>query len=755
MVLLLSASLLFSAMPVSAADGQDVEADAADGQDVEADADGFVIKDGILEKYVGNATQVEIPSGVTEIGKNAFVKCENIESVSIPEGVTSIGEAAFAKCYHLENISIPESVSHFGVGAFAETKWLENKRDNHELVILNHIVVDAFSCEGDVIVPGDVTALADYAFAVAHGITSVSIPEGVTSIGSHMFYLCSGLKSVQMPSTITSIGENAFWGCTGLRAINIPAGVTSIGKMAFCNCRELKRVDIPAGVTRIEEAAFGLCDYLERLTILENVTYIGENAIPGKCTIYGKTGSYAEFYAGEHQIKFVPIGEVEGKRIPESGVYISAESYVYDGTAKTPLVTAEDGEEVLEEGVDYMLRYEDNIEVGIGKVILTGIGRYTGTVVKTFAITKPQEPEPPQPERKDISGCKVTISAESYIYDGTAKTPLVTAEDGKEVLQRGVDYTVRYEDNVEVGTAKAILTGIGRYTGAAVKTFTIKPVQPTPPRPEENDISKCSVAVKPGAYISDGTEKRPSVTVRDKDSLLVENTDYTLRYEDNINVGRARIVITGMGKYQGTVTKYFIIVKAQARFQEKGMQSISCKASYDKKYGDKPFTLDVKRTKGDGELVFTSLNERVVKVSRQGKVTIQGTGAAIIRVRVKETVDNYEASAKILVWVKPAKQKISSLRALSGKRLKVSWKKDEHAAGYEIQCSTDRKFNNKKNIKTRIVKNKLTKSLIIKKLKAGRRYYVRVRAYKQAKVNGVSRKLYSAWSGSKSVKAMP
>lgn len=604
LALMLCTALLFSILPANAENAgrqQDAQADAdRQEQDAEADANGFVIEDGILKKYTGNEARVEVPSGVTDIGENAFARCENIESVVIPSGVTSIGEAAFAKCYRLETITIPDSVNHFGVGAFAETKWLENKRDNHELVILNNIVVDAFSCEGDVVVPEGVTELADYAFAVNGGINSVTIPEGVTSIGSHMFYLCAGLKSVQLPSTITSIGEDAFWGC------------------------------------------------------------------PGKCTIYGKTGSYAQYYAGEHQIRFVAIDEAAGKRIPESGVRISAESYVYDGTAKTPIVTAEDGEEVLEEGVDYVVRYEDNVEVGIAKVIVTGIGRYTGEVVKTF---------------------------------------------------------------------------------------TIKPVEPTPPQPEKIDISRCSVAIRPGAYTCDGTEKRPNVTVRDGESLLVENTDYTVRYEDNINIGKARIIITGMGNYQGTVMKYFIIVKAQEKFQEKGAQSIACKTSYNKKYGDKAFTLDVERTKGDGKLVFTSLNERVVTVNDQAEVTIRGTGAAIICVKAKETVDNQEASVKILVWVKPAKQKMASLKALDGKRLKVSWKKDERAAGYEIQYSTDRKFNKKKNIKTKVVKNKLAKSITIRNLKAGKRYYVRVRAFKQAKVNDTSRKLYGAWSSSKNVKA--
>lgn len=351
--------------------------------------------------------------------------------------------------------------------------------------------------------------------------------------------------------------------------------------------------------------------------------------------------------------------------------------------------------------------------------------------------------------RKDISTCTIMVSPDDYVYDGTAKTPIVTAQDGQEVLERGVDYTVRYEDNVEPGIAKIIIRGIGRYRGEVIKTFVITEYVPS----GKIRISACTITVIPGAYTYDGTEKRPAVTVRNENTFLVKDTDYTVRYENNINVGRASIIIAGTGNYWGTVTRYFVIIKApQTGVTAKGTQTITGKTSYTKKVGDKAFYLNAKRTSGDGALIYTSFNERVVKVNRQGKVTIKGAGAAIIQVKVKETVKYKETSVKILIWVKPVKQKISSLEALDGGKFKVSWKKDEKAVGYEIQYSTDRTFNKKKNIQTKIIKKKQTGSVTIRNLKAGKTYYVRVRTYKRAKVNGVSRKLYGAWSSKKSVK---
>ena len=55
----------------------------------------FDIKYGVLAKYNGKGGEVDIPDGVTSIGKGAFFWCESLESISIPNSVTSIGWYAF------------------------------------------------------------------------------------------------------------------------------------------------------------------------------------------------------------------------------------------------------------------------------------------------------------------------------------------------------------------------------------------------------------------------------------------------------------------------------------------------------------------------------------------------------------------------------------------------------------------------------------------------------------------------------------
>lgn len=92
---------------------------------------------------------------------------------------------------------------------------------------------------------------------------------------------------------------------------------------------------------------------------------------------------------------------------------------------------------------------------------------------------------------------------------------------------------------------------------------------------------------------------------------------------------------------------------------------------------------------------------------------------------------------------------LKSAKALAGRKIKVSWKKDAMATGYEIQYSTDKKFKNKKMTNSAVIKKNKTTSTTLKKLTKGKKYYVKIRAYKNAKINGKIQKLYGPWSSVK------
>lgn len=181
---------------------------------------------------------------------------------------------------------------------------------------------------------------------------------------------------------------------------------------------------------------------------------------------------------------------------------------------------------------------------------------------------------------------------------------------------------------------------------------------------------------------------------------------------------------------------------------KKENQTISCARVYSKAYGNSPFSLNVNLVKENGTLTYTSSDKKVAAVNSEGKVTIKGTGMAVITVKAEETSDYYAADFKVTVKVSPARQTVKFLKAKKGKKLLVTWKKDKRATGYQVQYSTNKKF--KKSVKTvPPVKEYKTVSQTLTKLKAGKKYYVRVRSYKKIIVNGKGDMLYGPWSSIK------
>lgn len=70
---------------------------------------------------------------------------------------------------------------------------------------------------------------------------------------------------------------------------------------------------------------------------------------------------------------------------------LSKTSYTYDGTGKIPAVTVKNGSAALVKGTDYTVTYSNNVNAGTAKVKVTGKGKYTGTIEKTFKINKAEQ----------------------------------------------------------------------------------------------------------------------------------------------------------------------------------------------------------------------------------------------------------------------------------------------------------------------------------------------------------------------------
>ncbi len=226
----------------------------------------------IAYKYQGampTNTEIEIREGTTEIYRDAFSGCTGLTSVTIPESVTSIGDDAFSGCGSLTKAEFAS------IESLCRIKF--NQWNANPLYYAHHLYIGGREIT-DLVIPGSVTNISNYAFYNCSYLTSVTIPNSVTNIDTGAFGACRGLTSITIPNNVTSISSWVFSGCNGLTSIEIPNGVTSIGNYAFQNCSGLTSVTIPNSVTSIGLCTFEYCSGLTSVTIPSSVTEIGISA---------------------------------------------------------------------------------------------------------------------------------------------------------------------------------------------------------------------------------------------------------------------------------------------------------------------------------------------------------------------------------------------------------------------------------------------------------------------------------------------
>ena len=186
------------------------------------------------------------------------------------------------------------------------------------------------------------------------------------------------------------------------------------------------------------------------------------------------------------------------------------------------------------------MSYKNDIDEGTATVTVTGIGTCEGSVDKTYTIYKNPA------EEYDIS-----LEYTSIFYDGRSKKPTVTVKDPEgNLLTEGTDYELAYANDTEPGEATVTVTGKGIYKGEKVVTYTI----------ERISLEQAAMTLSDTIYTFDGSEKKPTVTVVLNGKTLVQDVDYALTYEANINEGTAYAVVQGINHYTGAARMNFTIL---------------------------------------------------------------------------------------------------------------------------------------------------------------------------------------------------
>lgn len=274
-------------------------------------------------------------------------------------------------------------------------------------------------------------------------------------------------------------------------------------------------VDVTNGTTFTE----GTYRYWAQVRIDETSTLPGDKYVLGdSCTVtvngvawttmaspaVGNTYSYNHSISPEYVV--LNPGNLQ------YGEVIVNDTSLYDGSEKRPSVTVKDlNGKVLVQDTDYTVSYENNVNVGTGKVIITGIGNYSGTKETEFKVilnpvkvdarkaTITSDGVKAHYEIKETNkwykdaGCtelitnhndyiipkasNIRLSTTAYSYSGKKKTPTLTIKDSKgRVLRNGTDYSYTMSSGRKnIGTYYYYITFKGNYYGKKTISFVINP----------------------------------------------------------------------------------------------------------------------------------------------------------------------------------------------------------------------------------------------------------------------------------------
>lgn len=227
---------------------------------------------------------------------------------------------------------------------------------------------------------------------------------------------------------------------------------------------------------------------------------------------------------------------------------------VYNGKAYEPSVkvTAFNGKRrvTLKKNKDYKLQYANNVHAGEDKatVTISGMGKYTGSVTKTFTIT-PKSVK----KLKIMTGSKLPgdKGVAIVIYDGTVR------------LNNGW-FLAEYIDAQDPKKAKITIKPketTTDYTGSVTSKLTVYDV------PKENYINTARQEIT-GDTLYTGKAIKRDVKLTIEDTELRYNKDYKVQYKNNVNAGTAVMIITGKGQYKGKIVNTFNIGKVDLNKKE-------------------------------------------------------------------------------------------------------------------------------------------------------------------------------------------
>lgn len=371
---------------------------------------------------------------------------------------------------------------------------------------------------------------------------------------------------------------------------------------------------------------------------------------------------------------------------------------------------------------DISVAYYDFNKIGRARLVITGKGKYKGSITKEYDINPgvwdeeryiitDKNGKPLQSQKFAFNFSPVAAEARVYWQSETGE---------KYILSEALDYDISYSSTEHPGTVTVTAAAKGKYQGTLTCTYEIMPYY----------LQEGSIKAAYTKTVYNGLVQKPAVTIEG----LTEGKDYSISYERNVNGVYQEAEPKEIGEYRIVVRVSEDIAIMKEGMSEENASGICYIRYIIQADGSEPgnggsSTGEPENNNGTGGSSsgtggFGNSNNTVITANGGNK---DGTAGG------SETLNNGNGGNYTIKKLKLTAKK---------KAIRIDWSKVKKAKGYQIQISRYKSFKKAKTIHVK----KSKKFYTIKKLKKKTKYYIRIRAYKGTAGTGKNKKkIYGKW----------
>lgn len=725
-----------------------------------------------------NLVKIELPSGITSIGNNTFAFCSSLKDVKLPSDLRSIGSYAFSHCSNLAKIEFPSSLTSIGSSAFEDCSSLEG-----------------------IEWPESITSMSSNVFSGCSSLVEIKLPLTLKIIDGGALWGCSSLSDIELPNGLTIIGEAALAYCRNLKNVELPTSVVTIGDRAFAGNRESSfyfKGDRPLmNQSVFIDAYYATAYYPQNNSTwngIENedwhITWKSYNqsnstnnkSSAAKITMKRKAVSMKTYFSISKETSvFLSTANKE-----KSGNYTGLMPNAFYVLA---VVVDEKAEDLF--AAKNLIYIEQETANDMGQIQFSSNDEIVNGISIIYG-----------PSNKNLADAQVAVG--KITVDGTVQYPDVSVVYNGIELEENTDFKLSGDTRItDVGTYSLTVKGINDYAGSKTVTYTTASADA---KPDINISIKFpgTTNLKNGSTVQLMAEISPVDTVIKSLLWSSDNTSVATVDQNGLviakGVGKAKITVKCISA-DGRVVSASCMINVEKSIEDGSDTGSDVDNSDDNTNNDFGGSSSDGGTtggnstggsssgngtdnsngnpSGDNNKPDDSMQIKLLyyiiefnanggtKLSRRTMTLLNDDNLGILPkvqcenhifsgwytqksggTKVTSSTVLNAGTTLFAQWIKvnkPSKVKAPSLKSQKARQIVVSFKKITGAEGYEIAYSTNKKFPSSSAKK--IVSDSAKKTL--GKLKSGKKYYVRVRAYK---TDSTGKKVYGAYSEAKSIK---